>query len=831
MGAGGEATPAGAIELRVHGVSGTPPEDLLDRPLVHQIGGNAIAGFYVPRRPAERPDAAPDVCAPTRPTAASLVGYSWGGLTSGSPARALWLALLPFTLLNVAPRSRPPGAPAKGFCTWLIWYLCRLISLTLTVLFVLVGVGVGEDLIGWQCVGGRSCTKAAPGWIFNGLSAAHHLKPETMLLIGAAVPTLLLTLIWYTSTRTANRYERTIADVGGAVTETDLNDEPDVDDIEVPLESQLMWRNANQVRRLRAIHMQSGYAVVLLTVIATTRYAWVAVVPAAILTYAVIVLGVNSYTGHRASSRWHLASRAIWILLAATGIAEILGLLVADTWIDGRFLGAGAERLPLGGLPYYAPTILATCAVALGLLLGLGVPVGLAARGATPAPPPPHQPLAPGLFGLGTWVFAALGVLLAATFGAGAYIFAATWLHTGSVKPGFADVSATHRYFVLPAAVATASVAYTIAVFFVLLLVLVLAVVAGSRYARQPGHAGALSLDYAVPTGPDPLGENRRRAVSIRRDMFLGSLVDKAPLLIGPLVLFGLAIVIFFGGILLSTGGQAPVVLFGHGTGWRSPAGLGGIGAYLAVSTLLGIVSLGALAFRVPATRRSVGILWDVASFWPRASHPLAAPCYAERTVPDLVTFLTDQHLRSKDAPIVLSAHSQGTVISAATLRQLRTFDQLAAAETGVIDHLGFLTFGCVLRRLYGRYFPVYFGPAELAEVQAILTAPSGAGPRWRNLWRYTDYLGGQVTAGPGPQLPTTSTAPVQPDDLIAAPPVTGPAAWEWHSPDPPLFDRAPGDTTYSSPGRHSDFWKDRSGYFQLAVADLVEHVRTDTGT
>src|SRR6476620_7513301 len=78
--------PADALELRVHGVSGTPPEDLLDRPLVHQIGGNAIAGFYVPRLPEERPDAGPYVCAPARPQAATLVGYSWGGLTSGSPA-------------------------------------------------------------------------------------------------------------------------------------------------------------------------------------------------------------------------------------------------------------------------------------------------------------------------------------------------------------------------------------------------------------------------------------------------------------------------------------------------------------------------------------------------------------------------------------------------------------------------------------------------------------------------------------------------------------------------------------------------------------------------
>ena len=61
-------------------------------------------------------------------------------------------------------------------------------------------------------------------------------------------------------------------------------------------------------------------------------------------------------------------------------------------------------------------------------------------------------------------------------------------------------------------------------------------------------------------------------------------------------------------------------------------------GAYFTVLGLLGLVAVAAAAFRVPATRRVVGIVWDVASFWPRSCHPLAAPCYAERTVPDLVT-------------------------------------------------------------------------------------------------------------------------------------------------------------------------------------------------
>ena len=44
-----EAVRGSVVELRVHGVSGTPPEELLDRQLVRQVAGDKTAGFYRPR--------------------------------------------------------------------------------------------------------------------------------------------------------------------------------------------------------------------------------------------------------------------------------------------------------------------------------------------------------------------------------------------------------------------------------------------------------------------------------------------------------------------------------------------------------------------------------------------------------------------------------------------------------------------------------------------------------------------------------------------------------------------------------------------------------------
>lgn len=65
---------------------------------------------------------------------------------------------------------------------------------------------------------------------------------------------------------------------------------------------------------------------------------------------------------------------------------------------------------------------------------------------------------------------------------------------------------------------------------------------------------------------------------------------------------------------------------------WLATAGSWAIGA-LAVA----LIALGRAAYSNANTRRTVGILWDLGTFWPRATHPLAPPCYSERTMPDLI--------------------------------------------------------------------------------------------------------------------------------------------------------------------------------------------------
>src|SRR5258705_6272060 len=84
------------IQLRVHGVSGTPPEAMLHYPpeLIDQVSGDSAAGTY--RR---RDNSATD--APTDPLR-NEEAYSWGALTSGKARRRPLLVVLAFILIHLA---------------------------------------------------------------------------------------------------------------------------------------------------------------------------------------------------------------------------------------------------------------------------------------------------------------------------------------------------------------------------------------------------------------------------------------------------------------------------------------------------------------------------------------------------------------------------------------------------------------------------------------------------------------------------------------------------------------------------------------------------------
>src|SRR6516164_3414321 len=141
---------------------------------------------------------------------------------------------------------------------------------------------------------------------------------------------------------------------------------------------------------------------------------------------------------------------------------------------------------------------------------------------------------------------------------------------------------------------------------------------------------------------------------------------------------------------------------------------------------------------RPAAPSASCGV-WG--TFWPRATHPLAPPCYCERTLPDLIYRMTWLAPRDEDL-VVLSTHSQGTVIGAALVLQLDPAQQARTA---------FITYGSPLQRLYARFFPAYFSATVFSQIGEALTGTAGDQEpdrrRWpgRNLFRASDPIGGPV--------------------------------------------------------------------------------------
>src|SRR5688572_27765717 len=99
----GEGTRHETVELRVHGVHGTSPAEMLgiDMGDVRQVAGDNLTGVY-------RSESGKLPFRELDGLSVAVEAYSWGTLTSGVRGllgwvqRALWVLLLPFALANLA---------------------------------------------------------------------------------------------------------------------------------------------------------------------------------------------------------------------------------------------------------------------------------------------------------------------------------------------------------------------------------------------------------------------------------------------------------------------------------------------------------------------------------------------------------------------------------------------------------------------------------------------------------------------------------------------------------------------------------------------------------
>ncbi len=282
------------------------------------------------------------------------------------------------------------------------------------------------------------------------------------------------------------------------------------------------------------------------------------------------------------------------------------------------------------------------------------------------------------------------------------------------------------------------------------------------RFSRRAGRA--ISRHYASGTSwlehiPE---RDRDKCVSARTNAALShraeTLLDVVGAITSPV-----ALVV----VVVSASGIPPWEL--PGLDWTRTVATASM--WLVVGSSAGLVAAGSQIRRSEKARKAIGVIWDLTTFWPRAAHPLAPPCYAERVVPELQARSRWVLGKPPDAgyrrnQLVLSGHSQGSLIVLATLSR---FEDEDLPRTRVI------TYGSQIRALYGRIFPQVFGPdivgyrptegtPSLVDGVPDLPAPAGsprppdpapdgsvrqrlrsAGGEWVNLFRRTDPLGWRV--------------------------------------------------------------------------------------
>ncbi|MDX2545774.1 hypothetical protein ACOT81_02425 [Streptomyces sp. WI04-05B] len=711
--AGARTTTGIALELLVHGVGGATPEKMLNDPRTVRITGDDTAAVF------RRVD---DVGAEDRPAdphgAPVREAYVWCNLTSGNGTRALWLLLLPFMVINLAHWMRPTARdrPRKVRFYGL---LVRLAGLTLTVLLVAAACEVALDLTAWQCAGTRSCAEAH-SWL-GFLSPTESgggwwSMPGRRLALAAVVPAALTGLLWFLSRRTWRAYE--------SQRPMTHDPEPADENIRTALGRPGFWYGRRLVARLRAAHTAAG----LLTVAAAlgsaaARHDREPGGPAILATLAgllyvslavgaVAVVWVVCRRGRSERRLDQELDARLVRLLPGGALALLLLTAVYAGWSRPGWRSAG--RLP-------GDATFGTLALLQGIIV---VALAVVARLLYRAHPDPRAALR----GLGGPAVATLACALGGVMSGGVSQRVADWLDgTGATIEG-PPVLLTWQASVIPA---------------VLLVVLgLIGWLARRTLQLRRAELDAVEQDYDDGSGEPRDAAHTRRIASMRA---MAALTDRGPRIVG----ITSGVTLLLGATALTgaritddTPGDASHGAYGVVQGAAETAQA--LGSWLIGVGFLLFVTWGRRAYKDPAARRTIGILWDVGTFWPRASHPFAPPCYAERAVPDL-TWRMATWTEATGGRLVLSGHSQGSVLAAAAAWQLKP---------SVRRRVALLTYGSPLERLYGRWFPAHFGPAALTSLHHDVAC-------WRNLYRLTDPIGGPVHL-PGDCGPEVDRAPLR---------------------------------------------------------------------
>ena len=762
------------VELRVHGINNAVPARMLECHPGDEVrlddGADDTAGFY---RRKELPGGLEQ--------GVVREAYWWGGLSRLSAGRLPlpglsavvrmgWVLLLPFGLANVAYWSRPldNGRPGRGAVGM------RLFGLGLTVLLISTMCTATMDLYAVQCYsGGDVCRFDLP---LAGLPPAWRVAWASLL------PMAVLAGLWRLTKASRTHYEEYAPKgANGSRTATHV------------LARRELWRGGAMVGGLSCLHVAAGSAVVViasgwpaligpgaacralpgltgaacvaqpaglplsqLVVFGTTAVLAVLVLAAVV---TLVVLRTADAPDVRSSSAAWTGTATSWVFTAALALyaAQFVALQVLQPVLtqDGTATLPGSNAVPtvelailvgiaVAGLGWrsrvrFLPEV-SGAAVGLGLLatavwpvaglvvaaLGSGVAFLLGrgrSRGGS------LRRTAPGVL-LGVSVLVGVGFSAVALLGAG-------YLLNGGASPSNllrCDASGPAAGLCVPR----------------------VHVWGGTAVLAAVGLAGLVSAVLVVLAFLRPVPGDREPAMIMRsrRWAMLFHRAEPMAVVLGTLGLLSAAVAV--AGAALAPGT------------WQPPAPLVAVAAATADESVL-LLAIAAVVIRLwvvlrsggSATTRPMGLVWDLLCFLPRAVHPFAPPCYAERAVPELAdrvrTLVRDGRL------VVLSAHSLGAALSVAAYYRLSEDDRRGVR---------LLTYGTQLRPYFGRLFPDVFGPQVLgtqpcpgarlwtadpwvgdrdpvASAPAATTLLGELGAGWVSLWRRTDPIGFPARAYP----------------------------------------------------------------------------------
>ncbi len=669
------------VELRVHGIMGTSAEALVSAVAAVDVAGDGVGRVVRPADRLQRPAPGPVLQAEGRSVPRVVEGYVWGAMTSGGWAKATWALLFPFSLANMAHWMLPPvpsGHRTGRVLAVLNRSLLRLAALLLTALLVSQAAVVSLDLVAAQCLApGAGCL----AWVPEQARAAYPVRQVVGLL-----PVLLAIFVLHRISSIA--WETPDAP----------NPPPAPPNLKVGLPGRNLVADPD-TPALRSLHLATALATVALLPLGGpfaapaagfARSLWaVALALVGFGVVAVLLLDDPRGAQPRRAGRWLRLGlgRVVRSALLA------LGVLVA--------LGAGAVTdPPPAGLAGTGPTVEAIAAALMAVVVLLGlllVPAALIARRTWKGLPRELRPWA------GGWMAApvlAFGALLGGGFGAGLAISLRKLVGDGGIR--------------LPAGYEPVTLLWGAAAVIGVVVAVPITVAAVIRVLLLPGRyaeVGLLHEGRAADARSAILAW--RQAGWQRRNVHRIVLATAGVLVAGT----GVAVSMRVAGVALPP--------------WTGPiSALGILTLGLLVASLLRAVYSAA---KEPEAGRRLGVIADLASFWPREAHPTVPPCYALKVAPELAARVVE-HLKDPSTRVVLTGHSQGSLLVAVTAARL--LESLNEPER---QRIGIVTAGSQLQWAYPRAFPGVMPHGSLAALAGQL------GTRWRSLARGTDPLGGAV--------------------------------------------------------------------------------------